>query len=44
VDTLTGRRFIVGVLKSARSDNALWLLAFAFCVQLPLAQTIYLAG
>jgi membrane protease YdiL (CAAX protease family) len=35
---------MIGVLKSARGDNALWLLAFAFCVAAPVTEELFSRG
>jgi uncharacterized protein len=44
----TGREvtpdFMVDVLKSARSDGALWLLVFAFCVAAPVSEELFARG
>jgi uncharacterized protein len=50
-DTLsrsTGREvtpdFMIEVLKSARSDGALWLLALAFCIAAPISEELFARG
>jgi membrane protease YdiL (CAAX protease family) len=35
---------MVDVLKSARSDGALWLLIFAFCVAAPMSEELFARG
>jgi CAAX protease family protein len=44
----TGREvapdFMVEVLKSARSDGALWLLVFAFCIAAPISEELFARG
>jgi uncharacterized protein len=44
----TGREvtpdFMVGVLKSARSDGALWLLVAAFCIAAPISEELFARG
>jgi uncharacterized protein len=36
--------FMVDVLKSARSDGALWLLVLAFCVAAPISEELFARG
>jgi uncharacterized protein len=44
----TGREvtpdFMVDVLKSARSDGALWLLVLAFCIAAPMSEELFARG
>jgi uncharacterized protein len=48
VSRATGRDlapdFMVDVLKSARSDNALWLLVPAFCIAAPVSEELWARG
>jgi uncharacterized protein len=36
--------FMIGILKSARGDNLLWLLALAFCVAAPITEELFSRG
>jgi membrane protease YdiL (CAAX protease family) len=36
--------FMIEILKSARGDGALWLLAFAFCVAAPISEELFSRG